>query len=242
MNYKQIYDDLMLKSTGRKKGEGVYYESHHIMPRSMGGSDDISNKALLTGREHFIAHRLLTKIYPENTGLHYSVYRTTVSSSNQSRGLTSRMIELGKIANSIAAKGRTGNKNSFYGKEHTPEFIEKQIQRGRQKLKEKNPNYGNRWSWDDKGYDRTKLSLRKKPDLSKPETKEKLRIAKTGIRNPNGVRWTLKNRQTEEIRVITCGIKRFFSDYPKSTYAKFCAGKDVTWELISRVNCKDLLV
>lgn len=43
-----------------------YFEIHHIVPRSVGGSDDESNLVMLTGREHFIAHMLLWKSFPEN--------------------------------------------------------------------------------------------------------------------------------------------------------------------------------
>ncbi len=39
----------------------VYYEKHHIVPRSLGGSNDPDNLILLTAREHFIAHLLLPK-------------------------------------------------------------------------------------------------------------------------------------------------------------------------------------
>lgn len=68
MNYKYHYDKLIetRKDLSRFKGEGVYYERHHIVPRSMGGSDDPDNLILLTGREHYIAHLLLWKIYPES--------------------------------------------------------------------------------------------------------------------------------------------------------------------------------
>ena len=40
-----------------------YIERHHIIPKSMGGSDNSDNLILLTGREHFIAHVLLWKAY-----------------------------------------------------------------------------------------------------------------------------------------------------------------------------------
>jgi hypothetical protein len=36
----------------------VYYESHHIKPKSMGGTETV----LLTAREHFICHLLLTRM------------------------------------------------------------------------------------------------------------------------------------------------------------------------------------
>lgn len=41
----------------------VYTETHHILPRSLGGSDDASNLVKLTAREHFVCHWLLTKMY-----------------------------------------------------------------------------------------------------------------------------------------------------------------------------------
>ena len=40
-----------------------YKEKHHIIPKSLGGTDDINNIIELTGRQHFIAHHLLWKSY-----------------------------------------------------------------------------------------------------------------------------------------------------------------------------------
>lgn len=65
MNYKQIYFDLIKKALQRKSIKG-YYETHHIIPRCLGGTDDKSNLVKLTAREHFVAHYLLVKIKPGN--------------------------------------------------------------------------------------------------------------------------------------------------------------------------------
>lgn len=40
-----------------------YCEKHHILPRSLGGSDDPSNIIRLTVRQHYIAHWMLWKAY-----------------------------------------------------------------------------------------------------------------------------------------------------------------------------------
>lgn len=40
-------------------------ESHHILPKSMGGSDDITNLVDLSPREHYMAHLILSKIVVE---------------------------------------------------------------------------------------------------------------------------------------------------------------------------------
>jgi len=39
-----------------------YTEKHHIVPKCMGGTDDKDNIAILTGREHFIAHLFLARM------------------------------------------------------------------------------------------------------------------------------------------------------------------------------------
>jgi len=39
-----------------------YIEKHHIIPRSLGGSNELSNIVRLTAREHYICHYLLTKM------------------------------------------------------------------------------------------------------------------------------------------------------------------------------------
>jgi len=39
-----------------------YTERHHIIPKSLGGSNESSNLVSLTAREHFICHMLLTKM------------------------------------------------------------------------------------------------------------------------------------------------------------------------------------
>lgn len=44
--------------TNRKKGEGVYYESHHIVPKSFHKK---SSEVLLTAREHYRVHKILAQ-------------------------------------------------------------------------------------------------------------------------------------------------------------------------------------
>jgi len=62
--YTKWYMKLMdsRKVSSRRRNDGNYYESHHILPKSLGGSNHKSNLVLLTAREHFIAHFLLTKM------------------------------------------------------------------------------------------------------------------------------------------------------------------------------------
>lgn len=72
MNYEKIYFQLVescrVRGLDKTKYEG-YFELHHIVPRCMGGGDSKDNLVMFTGREHFIAHMLLWKAYPEERGL-----------------------------------------------------------------------------------------------------------------------------------------------------------------------------
>lgn len=55
--YQQIID------RARSRTLTGYVERHHVVPRSLGGSDHADNLVRLTAREHFVCHWLLTKIY-----------------------------------------------------------------------------------------------------------------------------------------------------------------------------------
>ena len=72
-NYLKHYDQLCStrKQLNRSKSNDVYYENHHIQPRSLGGNNDQSNLVLLTAREHFIAHLLLYNHYKITGGVSF---------------------------------------------------------------------------------------------------------------------------------------------------------------------------
>jgi hypothetical protein len=83
MNYLNIYNKLQLKAKNRILTG--YKETHHIIPRCLGGADDISNLVDLTPEEHYIAHLLLVKIYPENRQLVHAAVMMTVNGKDQCR-------------------------------------------------------------------------------------------------------------------------------------------------------------
>jgi hypothetical protein len=72
MNYQKIYDQIIERAKTRQL-EG-YKEKHHIIPKCLGGSNDKENLVELTAREHFLCHRLLVEIYPEENKLKYALY------------------------------------------------------------------------------------------------------------------------------------------------------------------------
>lgn len=73
MNYRKVYMAIIAKAIkeNRKKSSKdaenyVYYEEHHILPKSLfpAWKSKKCNLVLLTAREHLFCHKLLTKIYP----------------------------------------------------------------------------------------------------------------------------------------------------------------------------------
>lgn len=71
MDYLKHYNLLISKALSRTGLDG-YSERHHIIPRCMGGTDEESNLVRLTASEHYIAHLLLVKIYPNQGKLIYA--------------------------------------------------------------------------------------------------------------------------------------------------------------------------
>ena len=96
-----------------------YTEKHHIISKSLGGSDSLSNIVKLTAREHFICHWLLTKT---TTGIArqkmiYALRVLRANNPNQQRyetKITSRVYEnIKKEYSEIASKQFSGDGNGM---------------------------------------------------------------------------------------------------------------------------------
>jgi hypothetical protein len=132
----------------RKKGDGEYYESHHIVPKWMNGSNHKSNLVLLTAREHYLCHYLLFLAFrdkPSSAAFHkmnntinsnhrdsrkYAEVREYQSKAWSGDKNPSKSKEVRKkISKKVSGKangmyGMNGKLNPFYGKTHTEEFKE----------------------------------------------------------------------------------------------------------------------
>lgn len=62
--YSRWYNTLIsnILTQHRTKVNGVCYENHHIIPKSLGGSNRKINMVLLTPKEHFICHMYLIRM------------------------------------------------------------------------------------------------------------------------------------------------------------------------------------
>lgn len=121
--YTKWYFSIIRASKSRNLSEDVETETHHIIPKCLGGTNEGDNLAELTLKEHYVCHLLLTKMVSERVSkrkmwyAHYMMMR----GKNRYRP-TSRMYELAKRNMILANKDRPGPN---LGKKMTEEQKEK---------------------------------------------------------------------------------------------------------------------
>jgi len=120
-----------------------YTERHHVLPRCLGGGDDASNIVRLTPEEHYVAHQLLVKMHPGNSGLlgaaafmssrssflgrrnkTYGWLRRRVSEHMAKRTVSKESIEKGAAKNRLKKRSKEFKENvgRFHtGKKRPPE-------------------------------------------------------------------------------------------------------------------------
>lgn len=122
MDYQKIYDNLIKKRLENPPTEK--FERHHIVPKSLGGSNKKENIVKLTYREHYIAHLLLCKIYKPKGGVEYKKMLFALNRMRTGRDgsqvKNSRMFEYFcgdyiKVLSETMSKAQSGERNSNYG-------------------------------------------------------------------------------------------------------------------------------
>lgn len=127
MNYIKIYDNLINIGKNRIFPKDTYYEKHHILPKCMGGGDEPENLVKLTAEEHYLAHQLLVKIYPQVSGLVYaalimSTHPNGKRNNNKLYGWLRRKQAV--VAREQMIEYHKNNVHPFFGKKHTDESKE----------------------------------------------------------------------------------------------------------------------
>lgn len=162
-----------------KQPRSGYTERHHILPRSLGGTDDAANLTNLTAREHFVCHWLLTKIHTTGEA-HWKMLNAfrmmRAENPRQQRyqtKITARVYEnLKKEYAELQSVMRSGKGNGFYGKTHTKE--------ARQKISD--ANKGRVQPLEEKARQIAAITGRKRAPFS-DEWLAKLKEARQGERN-----------------------------------------------------------
>jgi hypothetical protein len=138
--YTKWYYNLINRAKNRILVRGEYYETHHIIPKSLGGTDNKTNLVKLTAREHFVCHLLLIKM---TTGKEKSkfVYTAAMMSGHQNKNGTSRIYQQLRKQNSFQRKEfikEHGPNKGMLGKKHTKEWCE---EHSKKMTGDKNPMY-----------------------------------------------------------------------------------------------------
>jgi hypothetical protein len=168
MNYKKVYDNIIQNRLNTPLSVGEYGENHHILPRSLGGSDKRENIVRLTAREHFICHALLAEMYERETfewhKMNHAFMAMKAANDAQKRYFNSRLYELKrKDFSKVISKANGGENSPYYETIYIYNETSKETRRihkdslipkgwlqgrinvfsaeGRQRLKDNNPKY-----------------------------------------------------------------------------------------------------
>ena len=128
--YTRWYNSIINKAQSRPSTG--YSEKHHILPRSLGGTDLSENLVRLTGREHFICHWLLLKMVTGSARekMVYAFRMMRVTSKDHSGNryatkLTSRIFEKYREEHiTIHSKIMKGKISPNKGKTFGPQSVE----------------------------------------------------------------------------------------------------------------------
>lgn len=122
-----------------------YMETHHIIPKCYGGSDDRDNLVKLTAREHFVAHWLLWRANRDRKSA--SMFNAmTRWGRGQKRYYSSRGYEEAAEARKFANKGRK------LTKEHKAKIKTNNARTGK-------PNWNSGKKWDKSKVECTKCGM-----------------------------------------------------------------------------------
>lgn len=160
MNYQHHY--MLLIERAKNRLLDVFTETHHVLPKCLGGKNDSANLVELTPEEHYLAHLLLCKLHPGNKKLLYAANIMATSpdgrrNSNKRYGWLRKQMSISASGPNNHMYGKTlsverkrksshpGSLNPFYGKKHT-DLSKKKISdknKGKEGLVgEKNGMYG----------------------------------------------------------------------------------------------------
>lgn len=234
MNYLKVYCNLIRKAENRVPPEG-YTEKHHTFPKSIFGKNN--RVVALTGREHYIVHALLEKIYIKRYGLNDKrtikmIHAHTLMKS-KGKYYNSYLYNLAVIRKSEVMKGKppyimtekTRMKigESRKGKTASEETKRKHSERMKGK---NNPNYGKPRSEESK----RKQSESMKGKKHTKETRQKWSEARKGEKHPGYG----KKRDVEIVnKIVEKKSKEFLIINPEGeivcgkNIAKFCRENDL---------------
>ena len=130
-----------------------YYEQHHIIPKSIGGSNDKDNLILLLPKEHFICHLLLIKMVIDDVHKEKMMYALHMTMNMNHVSCNSKLYE------EIRLRVRDQLSKQMKGKPKSKESIQKMVETRR-----KNGSYKHSKETRDK-MSKTRKGVPQSPEL-----------------------------------------------------------------------------
>lgn len=133
--YTKLYHQIITPTLNRELD--TYKELHHIIPRSLGGTDEKDNLTYLTAREHFICHWLLVKMTEgvARSKMIYALQGMRAQNNSQQRyetKITSRVYEHYRIEHArIHSETMKGRPAWNKGRKLEGEELERQRERNK---------------------------------------------------------------------------------------------------------------
>ena len=119
----------ILDRRGQSNNSQRYFENHHIIPKSMGGTDYYQNRVLLTAREHFICHALLWRMTSGQDK--YKMAFAWRCMKNGKNGIhkryTSRLFESSRVKFKYSEESKAKMSKAKKGKKQTPEHVRNNV-------------------------------------------------------------------------------------------------------------------
>ena len=201
ITYKEFIDNI-LEIRGRFACGKEYHETHHILPRCCGGTDDKDNLIDLFAREHFEAHRLLALENPDEMKLIFAWNRMCNSKNADYQITAQEYEEVRKIHGENMSKFLSGKPKSEEHKQHMREnhanFAginhprygthlsdgqkKKLSNFAKTRIGDKNPNYGNHKLRGNKLSETTKQKISKAKKGHKVSQKTRKAVAESNRR------------------------------------------------------------
>lgn len=182
--YTRWYLGIVSSAQSRAPVQG-YIERHHVIPRSFGGTDSKSNIVVLTAKEHFICHLLLTKMVSGQlkSKAQLALHKMCQISKNQNRYIASAAIY--QIVRKACSEATSGQNNSMFGRIRTKEEKRKISE----SVKRINALRGKRVLTDEHKQKIASSRNGKKHSLETKEHLSKIRKGRPGQDNNTGKKW-----------------------------------------------------
>lgn len=117
--YSNCYYNIINRAKSRQIDSLGYIEKHHIIPKSLGGTNAPENLVQLTAKEHFICHLLLPKMTTgdQKRKMIHAAWRMAIQKKPDQKRykVSSKVYEMIKIQRSEYLKTLVGPLNPNYG-------------------------------------------------------------------------------------------------------------------------------